>query len=105
MSDRTSPDEHRPNPAAKHGDLELERILRLLEGDQARSMSVAALREHGVKAPAQAVYALQLAGYAIDRVSSTDPSGRQTLGYRLRGSPAAPPDSSVGSREVGCDDA
>jgi hypothetical protein len=31
--------------------------------------SVAALRERGVKAPAQAVYTLQLAGYATDRVS------------------------------------
>ena len=83
----TSADRTLPQSA---GDRELERVLRLLEGDQADSMSVAALRERGVKAPAQAVYTLQLAGYAIDRVSSTDPSGHQTIGYRLRGSPAVP---------------
>ena len=62
----------------------------LLEGDQTGSMTVAALRERGVKAPGQAVYTLQLAGYAIDRVTGTDLSGHRTLGYRLHGFSGAP---------------
>src|SRR5665213_1433623 len=49
----------------------------------------AALRERGVKAPAQAMYDLQLAGYTIDRVGCTDRGGRRTFGYRLHGPPAA----------------
>jgi hypothetical protein len=72
------------------GDRELERVLALLESDQTGSVTVAALRERGVMAPGQAVYTLQLAGYAIDRASSTDPHGNRALGYRIH-------DSSVGA--------
>jgi len=64
---------------------ELGRALALLEHDQTGSVTLAALRERGVTAPAQAVYDLQLAGYAIDRITSTGPGGRTTSGYRLRG--------------------
>jgi hypothetical protein len=74
---------------------ELERVLALLEGDQAGAVTIAALLERGVQEPAQAVYALQLAGYAIDRkpaqtgagIERSDmASGRQR---RLRILPAA----------------
>jgi hypothetical protein len=70
------------------GDRELARALALLQGDRAGSVTIAALRDRGVKAPAQAMYALQLAGYAIDRVGCADPHGYRTFGYRLHGSPA-----------------
>jgi hypothetical protein len=73
---------------SSEGERELARALALLEGDQAGSVTIAALRERGVKAPAQAMYDLQLAGYAIDRISCTDPRGHRTFGYRLHGSPA-----------------
>lgn len=66
------------------GERELGRALTLLENDRTGSVTVAALRERGVRAPAQAVYDLQLAGFAIDRITSTGPGGRTTPGYRLR---------------------
>jgi hypothetical protein len=87
------------------GERELARALALLEGDQAGSVTLAALRECGVKAPAQAVYDLQVAGYAIDRVSCTDRGEHRTLGYRLRDSPAPAAHPSAGSREVARDGA
>ncbi len=82
-------------------DRELARALALLQGDQAGPVTIAALRECGVKAPAQAVYDLQLAGHAIDRVSCTDPRGHRTFGYRLHGSPAraAEPVAGVGETD------
>ena len=97
----TSTDQTHPH---SEGGRELARVLALLEGDQAGSMTVAALRERGVKAPGQAVYTLQLAGYAIDRVSGTDLGGHRTLGYRLRGSGAPAPNILAGSREADGDD-
>ena len=75
--------------AQSDGSRDLIRVLELLDGDQTGAISVSALRDLGVKAPAQAVYNLQLAGYAIDRVSFTDQSGHRTLGYRLAVAPAA----------------
>jgi Helix-turn-helix domain len=72
------------------GDRELERVLALLESDQTGSVTVAALRESGVTAPGQAVYTLQLAGYAIDRAATTEPHGHRALGYRIHGSSAGP---------------
>ena len=44
---------------------ELERVVALLEGDKAGAVTIAALLERGVQEPAQAVYGLQLAGYAM----------------------------------------
>jgi hypothetical protein len=70
------------------GERELAHVLALLEGNRAGSLTIATLRERGVKAPAQAVYDLQLAGYAIDRVSHTGPGGQRSFGYRLNVSPA-----------------
>jgi hypothetical protein len=87
------------------GARELARVLALLEGDQTGSITVAALRERGVKAPGQAVYILQLAGYAIDRVSRTDLGGHRTLGYRLHGSGVPALEVLAGSRKVDGDDA
>lgn len=49
-------------------------------------MTVAALRERGIDAPAQAIYTLQLAGYAIDRLPGYA-NGRAASVYRLRGGP------------------
>ena len=97
---------HSPTPRStdhvhphSEGDRELARALALLQGDQAGPVTIAALRERGVKAPAQAVYDLQLAGHAIDRVSCTDPRGRRTFGYRLRGSPAGAAEPFAGVRK------
>lgn len=41
------------------------------------------MRERGIAAPAQVIYALQLAGYDIDR-GPVHRSSRAPLGYRLR---------------------
>jgi len=54
----TSTDHVQPH---SEGDRELARALALLEGDRAGSVTIAALRERAVKAPAQATYDLQLA--------------------------------------------
>jgi len=89
-----------PTRARSQGDRDLARVLALLEGDHTGAITVAALRERGVKAPAQAVY-MQLAGYAIDRVSCTDLGGQKTLGYRLATVPE--PDRPAGLYEVGGD--
>jgi hypothetical protein len=79
------------------GDRELARALALLEGDHNGSVTLAALRDRGVKAPAQAMYDLQLAGHTIDRVTSTDQAGHASPGYRLR-RPAAPAPEPPGQR-------
>ena len=71
------------------GNRDSARVLTLLEANQTGGLTIAALRERGVKAPAQAVYELQLAGYEIDRVTFENPDGHATLGYRLR--PASAP--------------
>lgn len=101
MNDRAMPTSADPTRARSQGDRDLTRVLALLEGDHTSAITVAALRERGVKAPAQAVYTLQLAGYAIDRVSCTDPGGHKTLGYRLATVPE--PDRPAGLHEVGGD--
>ena len=60
-----------------------ERTLALLRRDRTGAVSVAVLRDGGVGSPAQAIYDLQLAGYAIDRVSQLTADGQRTRGYRL----------------------
>ncbi len=82
------------------GDRELAHVLALLRGDRAGAVTIDALRERGVKAPAQAMYDLQLAGYRIDRVSCSDLGGHRTFGYRLHGSPAGAAEPFSGLREV-----
>lgn len=60
---------------------ETMRVLDLLgESDT----TISELHQHGIGAPAQAIYELQLAGYMIDRVP-VHTNGSTTYGYRLRG--------------------
>ena len=73
--------------AAEHptvGARDEARLLALLESDETGGLTTAALRELGVTAPGQAVYALQLAGHQIDRVSYQDSDGNPKHAYRLR---------------------
>ncbi len=86
------------------GDRELARALALLQSDPAGPVTIAALRERGVKAPAQAVYELQLAGYEIDRVPCRCSDGHTTQGYRLRAASALAADRSARLKEVDSDE-
>jgi hypothetical protein len=92
MSDRANSTGMNRAPLPSEGDRELARVLALLEADDAGAITIAAFRERGIRVPAQAVYTLQLAGYAIDRVSCTGPDGHRTLGYRLHRAPQRSPD-------------
>ena len=56
---------------------------------------MSAMREHGIQAPAQAIYELRLDGYEIDRVACESNHRHTTIGYRLRTSPATPARSAV----------
>ena len=76
------------------------RLLALLESDEAGGLTIAALREHGIQAPGQAVYALQLAGHKIDRVNCEDSDGHTGLGYRVRASSPAAPSQSNGPEVI-----
>jgi hypothetical protein len=69
-----------PEPA---GD-EVTRLLRLLRADTTGALTIAAMHEDGIRAPAQAIYALQLAGHDIDRVYDEHTAGLRTPAYRLR---------------------
>ncbi|MGO9820822.1 MAG: hypothetical protein ACLPTJ_09265 [Solirubrobacteraceae bacterium] len=62
------------------------RLLALLRQDRDHGVTLAAIRERGIEAPAQAIYRLQLAGYAINRVPAAG-DGRKSVAYRLRGGP------------------
>ena len=66
------------------------RVLTLLVADDGGALTTAALREHGVQAPAQAIYELQLDGYKIDRVPCVSSDRHTTIGYRLRTSGTLP---------------
>jgi hypothetical protein len=74
------------------------RVLTLLGADDSGALTIAALREHGIQAPAQAIYELQLDGYEIDRLPCEGSDRHTTIGYRLRTSAAIPSRSAV--REV-----
>ena len=71
------------------------RVLTLLGADDCGALTMAALREHGVRAPAQAIYELQLDGYEIDRVPCQSSDRHTTIGYRLRTSAAIPSRSAL----------
>jgi len=59
------------------------RLLALLETQPHDAVTIATMREHGIETPAQVIYALQLAGYEIDRAPAPgNPCGPS--GYRLR---------------------
>jgi Helix-turn-helix domain len=62
------------------------RLLALLESDETGGLTIAAMRDLGVTAPGQAVYALQLAGHQIERVYCQDSDGNPKHAYRLRAS-------------------
>ena len=104
MADSATPtrtDHVRPH---SERDRELARALALMQGDRAGPVTIAALRERGVKAPAQAVYELQLAGYEIDRVPCRCSDGHTTQGYRLRAASALAADRSPRLKEVDGDE-
>jgi hypothetical protein len=105
MGDRAAAADTDQTQPRSVGDRDVARALALLEGDQAGPITIAALRARGVKAPAQAVYTLQLAGYGIDRVSCQDPAGRRTLGYLLHRPSGPVSERLVGSREAGGEEA
>lgn len=65
------------------GDRDVARLVALLGSDPSRAMTIAELREHGIEAPAQAIYELQLAGWQVDRVPVTQGDGAGASGYRL----------------------
>ena len=88
------------NQPHSEGDRALARVLALLQGDRAGAVTIDALRERGVNAPAQLMYDLQLAGYRIDRISCADLGGHRTFGHRLHGSPAGAAEPFSGLREV-----
>ncbi len=64
-------------------DRDAARLLALLEDNPDDALTIADMRELGIPTPAQVIYALQLAGYDIDRAAvHGNPPGRP--GYRLR---------------------
>jgi hypothetical protein len=64
-------------------DRDAARLLALLEATPGDAVTIAEMRERGIAAPAQVIYALQLAGYDIDRMPvHGNPGG--PVGYRLR---------------------
>ena len=65
------------------------RLLALLAHDGNGGLTIAGLLEHGIQAPAQAIYTLQLAGYQIERVPVGRANAGKTTGYRLRLPPSA----------------
>jgi hypothetical protein len=97
MSDQRDDDVLATEPGATVGARNEARLLALLESDETGGLTVEALREHGIRAPGQAVYTLQLAGHQIDRVSREGSDGHMRLGYRLHASSAAAPGRSNGS--------
>ncbi len=78
---RKRPAESAPEPPADHA---AARLLALLLHDGNGGVTIAAMRERGIEAPAQAIYALQLVGYEVDRVALQHPGGQPVVGYRLR---------------------
>ena len=72
----------RPEPESSW-DRDAARLLAMLEANPHDAVTIAAIRERGIQTPAQVIYALQLAGYDIDRAPVPgNPCG--PVGYRLR---------------------
>jgi len=70
-----------PEPDSSWG-RDAARLLALLEDNPDDTITIAAIRERGIDTPAQVIYALQLAGYDIDRTPAPG-NPRGPLGYRL----------------------
>lgn len=60
------------------------RLLELFDGGRTE-LTLEQARVRGVDMPAQAIYALQLAGYVIDRVPIQGSADGQVTAYRLHG--------------------
>lgn len=71
-----------PDPV-NASDRQAARLLALLEANSGEALTIADMRERGIAAPGQVIYALQLAGYDIDR-APIHGNSRGPLGYRLR---------------------
>jgi hypothetical protein len=71
-----------PDPV-NASDRDAVRLLALLEANSGDALTIADMRERGIAAPGQVIYALQLAGYDIDRAPIEMNSGGPR-GYRLR---------------------
>ena len=61
-------------------DVNNERLLMLLSD---ADMTIAALRERGVRSPAKSLYDLRVAGYSIDRINILRGGERPSVQYRL----------------------
>ncbi len=68
-------------PPADH---EAARLLALLLRDGDAGLTVFEIQERGIEAPAQALYALQLAGYEIERTPLLCHDGHSVVRYRVR---------------------
>ncbi len=62
---------------------EAAHALELLRGRGDELLTIAELHADGVRAPAQALYELELAGYRLDRIRTHGAAGVGALGYRL----------------------
>lgn len=82
------PDRDKPDHVAlKHAwGREAARLLALLREERDSGVTVETIRQHGIDAPAQAIYTLQVAGYTIDRLSGAA-NGQRMPVYRLSGGP------------------
>jgi hypothetical protein len=60
------------------------RLVALLLHNGSGGLTIAAMQERGIEVPAQAIYALRLAGYEIERAPIWPPDGHKLVGYRLR---------------------
>jgi hypothetical protein len=98
MSNRSTPTTNELTERRSVEGHDAARVLTLLGAHDSGALTMAALREHGIQAPAQAIYELQLDGYEIDRVPCKSSDRHTTIGYRLRTSAAIPSRSAL--REV-----
>jgi TPP-dependent 2-oxoacid decarboxylase len=69
---------------ATEGSRQQRQVLKLLSGPGSAALTMAEMRERGVRAPGQAIYELELAGYPVERVyRDADARHNRVLGYRL----------------------
>lgn len=92
-------DEIDPLSADTEAERELGRALTLLQENLTGYVTLAELRERGITAPAQTVYELQLAGYTIERITSTAVGVRMPPGYRMHEPVADETDQPAGYEE------
>ncbi len=83
MGIRVVPASNQLSTALSLAGRDVARLLELLENDRNEPLTIAAMRERGIEAPAQAIYTLQLAGYQIDRMSVQPTNDHHVSGYRL----------------------